>query len=66
MSLSDVAVPINGDAEQTTERKTCCALDEQLRRLLLARPIGLQVVEKKYETSSMGSQDELIGAGVPE
>ena len=31
----------------TTERKICCALDEQLGRSMLARPIGRQVVDKK-------------------
>ena len=50
----------------TTDRKTCCALDEQLRRSLLAPPIGRQVVDKNMKPLKSGSQDELIGAGVPE
>ena len=49
----------------TTERKICCALDEQLGRSMLARPIGRQVVEKKGKPLQPGSQDQLIGAGVP-
>ena len=50
----------------TTERETCSALDEQLRRSLLARLIGRQAVDKNMKPLKSGTQDELIGAGVPE
>ena len=33
-----------------TERKICCALDEQLGRSLLARPIGWQVFDKNMKS----------------
>ena len=50
----------------TTEGKICSALDEQLGRSLLARPVGRQVVDKNMKPLQSDSQDELIGAGVPE
>ena len=50
----------------TTERKTCSALDEQLKCSLLAHAIGRQDVDKNMKPLQLGSQEELIGAGVPE
>ena len=53
--------------ELTTEqRKVYCALDEQLGRSLLARPISRQVVDKHMKPFQSDSLNELIGTGVPE
>ena len=49
-----------------TERTIFGALDEQLGRSLLARPIGRQAVDKNMKPLQSRSHDKLIGTGVPE